>query len=166
MSLTAERAKELLIYNQDTGEFFWRAAIKKVTPGSKAGCRDGHGYCRIQVDGRRYHGHRLAWLMTYGKWPEQTIDHINGNRMDNRLCNLRDVDTRTNNRNRTVLNSNNQSGYPGVRLDPRNQRKQRWHARLNQKEGGIWVGTFDTAEEAHAALEKVRARIYSQGDRA
>ena len=166
MSLTAERARDLLIYNQDTGELLWRVPVKRAKAGSKAGCRTTNGYSRIELDGRRYLAHRVAWLMSFGQWPAKNIDHINGDRMDNRLCNLRDVDTRTNNRNRTVLNSNNRSGYPGVRQDPRNPRKPRWHARLNQKEGGIWVGTFDTPEEAHAELEKVRARLYSQGDRA
>lgn len=81
--VSAERARSLLTYNPETGEFSW------IKTGAIAGTRNNHGYIRIQVQGRRITAHRLAWFFMTGAWPDGEIAHINGIRDDNRWANLR-----------------------------------------------------------------------------
>src|SRR4029450_2313606 len=114
--LTAERLRELLDYDPETGDFTWKVNRRCVRSGSVAGnvnCVDG--YCYIGVDARRYHAHRLAWLYIKGAWPNDQIDHINGNKADNRFANLRQA-THSQNQANGGRYSNNASGYNGVTL--------------------------------------------------
>lgn len=76
-----------------TGHFAWarRVGNSRVAIGARAGSRAGNGYTQIPFDGKNRLAHRLAWLYVYGKWPVDEIDHINGDRADNRIANLRDV---------------------------------------------------------------------------
>src|SRR3990167_3120706 len=97
--ISQQRLKELLSYNPNTGEFT-RLVATGIHGCNKAGvvvgCLSDHptqGYILIRVnnDGILYRAHRLAWLYVYGFWPPADIDHINGNRSDNRIVNLRSV---------------------------------------------------------------------------
>lgn len=111
-SLTYERAIEILRYEPETG-----VLMKKLKNGAWRIC--GHkpthnaGYGQVRVDGDVYLTHRLIWLLTYSSWPEHEIDHIDRDRMNNRISNLRSVTTAENQHN-AGLRRNNQSGYPGV----------------------------------------------------
>jgi hypothetical protein len=88
--LTAERLRELLHYDPDTGVFTWlRVKGRRVRVGALSGKANGGGYFQIGVDGRIYYAHRLAWLYVHGEWPVASIDHVNCDRCDNRLANLR-----------------------------------------------------------------------------
>jgi hypothetical protein len=95
--------KEFLKYDPITGIITW---IKKTSPFSRisigdiAGWDNGDGYKCIEINGITYKEHRLAWFLYYNKWPENQIDHINGNKSDNRISNLRDVTVSKNNLNR------------------------------------------------------------------
>lgn len=93
-SLTAETVRALLDYSGDTGHFRWKET------GKPAGGLQDKGYRIIEIGGTPYYAHRLAWLYTHGVWPEADLDHINRNRDDNRIENLRDVSRSENNRNR------------------------------------------------------------------
>src|SRR5262245_58196097 len=113
--LTYDRAIEVLDYNPDTGLFFWKLPLSRTTKyGDKAGSIDQQtGYIKIWVDKIKYSAHRVAWLMTYGSWPKDQIDHINNKRDDNRLCNLRESN-HTNNGYNQALRVNNTTGFKGV----------------------------------------------------
>ena len=151
IKLTQERLKEVLAYDVDSGKFTWKIAISRsIKVGSTAGARGNGGYTQIKIDGIMYKAHRLAWLYKLGKFPEYTIDHVNGISDDNRLCNLRDVIHQENQKNRS-LQSNNKSGTPGVR----------WYKRLNKWEANItidskfkYLGCFIDREEAIKARKE------------
>ena len=114
--MDAELARKLFDYNPETGELLWRISPprKPSFKGQEAGCfRYQDGYLSIGVSGKVYLAHRIIWLIVYGEWPENQIDHINGCGKDNRLANLRDVSAQINSRN-SKLYKNNTSRVPGV----------------------------------------------------
>ena len=99
--LTAERLREVLYYNPETGVFTWREkCARKVVKGSRAGCVNGAGYRQIRIAGAVYAEHRLAVLYMTGQWPALQVDHRNMNRADNRWSNLREASNEQNSRNR------------------------------------------------------------------
>ncbi|MCK9994454.1 MAG: hypothetical protein Dbin4_02974, partial [Alphaproteobacteria bacterium] len=90
--LTQSRLKELLHYDPDTGVFTRRVQTSSnARVGDVAGCLHPEGYRHIQIDGKRYAAHRLAWLYMTGEWPTNQLDHLNGVRDDNRWGNLREA---------------------------------------------------------------------------
>lgn len=149
-ALTQERLKQLLIYNPETGEFRNRimrapnAARDSVAGGIRIG-----GYERISIWGRRYYSHRLAWLYVYGQWPVGEIDHINGIRNDNRICNLR-VASRAQNLQNQKIRDVNKSGYKGVSWS---KARKRWVAAIQVNRRKITLGRFRCIEEARLAYE-------------
>lgn len=95
--LTAEAIRALLRYEPETGHFYWLLNRgSKIKAGQRAGAVSSEGYCQISIYDRLYRAHRLVWLYVHGEWPSQTIDHIDGNRLNNRLDNLRDVSLKEN----------------------------------------------------------------------
>jgi hypothetical protein len=113
--MNADDVKELLDYDRETGEFYWKSRphnISKRFIGKRAGTIS-LGYLRISLDGKLVLAHRLVWLMEHGEWPRDHIDHINRNKMDNRIGNLRDA-TQSQNMRNASLPSNNKSGIAGV----------------------------------------------------
>lgn len=89
--LTQARLKELLRYDCETGEFTRIKARQGFAVGPVKGFLDRDGYRRTKVDYKVYLQHRLAWFYEYGEWPAGVIDHINRDRTDNRIANMRDV---------------------------------------------------------------------------
>jgi hypothetical protein len=146
--LTAQILREELSYDPDTGVF-----TRKDT-GRVAGDQMKSGYWRISVKGRRYSAHRLAWLYMMDKWPNHHVDHIDGDKINNRFNNLRDVSRAQNLHNVGQPNCNNTSGFRGVSL---HQGKWRAQIMLNRKH--IKIGCFDTPEEAHAAYLSYKSLI-------
>lgn len=114
--ITQKRLKELFHYDPNTGYITRTSSVSNVKRGDIAGGKTEQGYIRIRVDGKKYLGHRLAWLYVYGRWPRDQIDHINHDRADNRLENLREVSSQTNCRNQSVRPDNN-SGFTGISWD-------------------------------------------------
>lgn len=165
--ITADYAKECLEYHPVSGKLYWKNRPREHfqadhrwktfvnnCAGKEAGNNKSTGYISIQIDGRRYMAHRLAWLIAHGRWPESDIDHINGVRTDNRLINLRKASRTDNAKNRAVRNDNT-SGMTGVYWD-KSVRKWKAEIWLNGKRKNI--GRFLTYEDAAAKRKEAEVR--------
>ncbi len=146
-SITADELRSILHYDPLTGVFTRRESAGNRLAGSVAGSVDVEGYIRVWVLKRHYMAHRLAWLYVYGTWPKNQIDHINRNRSDNRIANLRDVTHQQNLCNAGTYNTNT-SGRAGVYWD---KRDSRWRACIVNKGRYLSLGRFKTFDEAVAA---------------
>lgn len=156
--LTAERLRELLSYDQETGVFTWRVQTNnRVKVGMVAGSLNGQGYVQLRVDGIRYAAHRLAWLYVHGEWPKHQIDHINGSKADNRIANLRDGTQSLNQQNRRTALSTNKTGFLGVASF-----KGKFRALIYVKGKHVELGSFETPERAHAVYIEAK-RKYHEG---
>jgi hypothetical protein len=119
MTLTAERLREILHYDPETGVFTNKVKRNRRTViGTVAGSVYTKGYRGVIIQRVRYRENRLAWLYVYGVWPVGQVDHINHDRADNRIANLRDVSAFENTRNRQVSRTAPESGCPGVNRKP------------------------------------------------
>ena len=158
--LTAERLREVLNYDAETGIFTWLARTRnRVAVGDVAGSPDRYGYLRIKIDGRIHSAHRLAWLYVHGEWPKDQLDHINGIRTDNRITNLREATNAENGHNRRKPHSNNTTGYLGVKRD-----RGRFQALIRLDGKQRYLGLFDTPEAAHAAYLEAKRRLHPFGN--
>lgn len=158
-TLSAERCRDLLNYDPETGTMTLRVKTSIRTPaGTLVGSDSGRGYLRSRLDGVTYRVHRLVWLWVYGEWPCGELDHINGDKTDNRIANLRDVSRGTNNQNLKGAQRNNRSsGLLGAY-----RKGVRWQAQIMVNGVGTTLGTFDTPEEAHAAYLEAK-RLFHPG---
>ena len=139
--ITQELLKERYHYDPLTGVFTNRKRLSPVAPeGAVAGCTENNGYRSISIHGKMYRLHRLIWLYVYGKLPDGNIDHINRIRDDNRLSNLRDVPQSTNTHNK-------EPGKKGCKKT----KSGRYNAVIKINNKQVYLGTYDTQEEAHAA---------------
>jgi hypothetical protein len=145
---TQEFIKEYLNYDPNTGIFTWteKRGNRGVRPNRIAGCDDGEGYIKIRLAGVGYKAHRLAWIYMTGNSSDKLIDHINRNSKDNRWENLREADHAQSVWN-TGISSLNKVGYKGVAWDPV---RKKYFVRLRHHKKRIFLGRFNTAEEAHA----------------
>jgi hypothetical protein len=154
-----ERLRHVLKYDSETGAFSWRIQNgQRGHIGALAGSPDGQGYWRIQIDGGKYKAHRLAWFYVYGEWPVM-IDHINGNKLDNRIANLRSVSHAENHQNRRFANANTEVGVLGVDY----KKNQGFRARITRAGKQIHLGYFPTAQEAQAAYLDAKRLVHPFG---
>lgn len=159
-SLTAARLREVLHYDPETGVFTRVAARASTYVGKPAGCvNKALGYIVVSVDGRPYYGHRLAILWMTGEWPKGQGDHINGDRTDNRWCNLRDVPKTTNVQNVHKARRHNASGLLGVRKVRTGG--DRWDGMITHNKRLIYLGSFPTPEAAHEAYLEAKRRLHA-----
>jgi len=143
--LTQKMIKEVLNYCPDTGVFTWNMPRgNHVKKGDTAGGPHSQGYIRVAVFGKRYLAHRLAWFYVYGEWPDKEIDHIDGNKKNNTLSNLRDVTPSENQRN-VRRNKNNTSGYNGVCW---NKERKRWQSKIHIEGKRTHLGWYKNIERA------------------
>lgn len=146
--ITITEVRELLSYDPISGELWWlKNPQTRKSPGRLAGQTDTKGYRRVVIRGRVYGGHRLAWLLMTGQWPDGLIDHKNLNTTDNRWENLR-IATPTQNNANCALTSRNTTGLKGVTW---HKKCCRWQASIKENGKNHYLGLFDTAEAAHAA---------------
>lgn len=153
--ITLERLRELLSYDAETGVFTWSGHSGSAKAGDIAGTQCD-GYTKIQIEGRLYRGHRLAWFYVTGKWPEKHLDHRDGVRSNNRWANLRPASPAENHQNRSVQ-KNNKSGFLGVNW---HRGEGKWRASIQSRGRRTYLGYFATAEAAHEAYLKAKADLH------
>lgn len=143
--LTANELSKYLFYNTSTGEFLWtKSPAIRIKAGQSAGRICHNGYREIGFKKKLYRAHRLAWLLSYGEWPNEEVDHINGNRADNSLSNLRSVTRRENCKN-IKLKPGHASGVIGVRF---HAQRDKWQAQITVDGKNFHLGYFHTKEPA------------------
>lgn len=147
--MTQAYLKSLVKYNSKTGTFMWRVDHGRYIAGEAIDTINGAGYVQGCIDGKAYLMHRLAFLYKTGIMPKRLVDHKNGIRHDNRWTNLRECTYRQNRLNSSI-SSNNTSGVKGVSYE---SRKGKWLARGKQNNRSIFIGYFDTLEEAAEARQ-------------
>jgi hypothetical protein len=172
---TVEFLNKLLRCEPESGKLFWKERSAGMYVGSKSPARkaeifnrryagseaftsDTQGYKMGQISGRNIGAHRVIWAMVNGKWPENFIDHINRDRSDNRICNLREVTPQQNMYN-LGLSPRNTSGYKGVSWY---KYGRKWAARIRTKEGPLQLGYFDKIEDAAAAYAKAAKKYHGE----
>jgi len=155
-----EQMKALLDYVPETGHFVWKVDRRRVRPGDIAGCVGHHGYRLIRLGGHLRHAHRWVWYWHTGEWLDSHIDldHINGNRDDNRIENLR-IASRCQNMWNGKTRADNKTGYPGV-VKPKGRDK--WDARIIVKGEFHFLGAFDTYEQAVAARQAAERVLHGE----
>lgn len=151
--VNAIRLRELFSYCPESGTFARRKTGKCV------GYKKSNGYIAFCVDSTKYFAHRLAWLYVHGVWPSGDIDHIDGNRTNNRAANLRDVTRSTNLENiRSAKKHNKSTGILGAYLI---KQTGRYTSRIKVKKTDIYLGVFDTAEAAHIAYVQAKKKFHT-----
>ena len=167
-----EELRKLLRYEPETGKLFWLPRSDSLFR-SKADARkwkgrvcgaeaftaeNDQGYRQGAVCGHLYRAHRVAWAISTGIWPKNQIDHINGNKSDNRLINLREATHSENARNKSKP-STNKSGYKGVSWRPD---RRLWRAMIRISGVQTHLGYFERAEDAYAAYRLAANQHYGE----
>lgn len=153
--ITHDQLLNVLDYDSNIGVFTWKENRKRLAiKGSVAGSKNGSGYIHISLGGRLYLAHRLAWFYAFEEWPEKNIDHIDKNRTNNRLDNLRDVSQSINIHNADTSSRLSKSGF-------KNARKvgNRWQSEIKINGKSIHLGMFSSGEEASMAAETYRKAL-------
>lgn len=135
--ITAEKLRSIVSYDPETGLFTRKNGLK-------VGAISHHGYLRIKVDDKTYQAHRLAWLYVNGKFPEESIDHIDGDKLNNRISNLREANRSQNNQNgKAAQRKHDLPRGVGISYP-----SGRFKASISLGNKRRHLGTFDTPEEA------------------
>jgi hypothetical protein len=157
-----EELRQLLRYEPETGKLFWRRRSENFFPEGKYGAKRNaaiwntrhagkevstvglSGYIILAIYNKSYKAHRVAWAIHYDEWPNDQIDHINQNRRDNRICNLRIVTNKENAMNRTIQ-TNNKSGVVGVSW---HKQRNKWIVRIASPDKYLYLGLFSNFADA------------------
>ena len=150
--------KERYSYNAETGD------VVRIQDG-KIAKSESYGYIRVRLtfDGRQLDvpAHRMAWALCFGKWPEHQVDHINGNRSDNRLCNLREATHKQNQWNRAGHADRRKSPYAGVHSLPNGK----WRGMIMVSGKRHHLGVFDNPNDAFAAYQNASREMRGEFSR-
>lgn len=148
-TITHEQLLKVLKYDVDLGIFTYKESRGNRAAGATAGYTHGTGYKYIELGGKAYSEHRLAWFYCFNRWPINDIDHIDRDPSNNKLSNLREATTSENMRNRSI-GVNNTSGFLGVSLY---KPTGKWRATFVLNGKAKHIGYYDTPEEANEAYQ-------------
>lgn len=158
--ITQARLLSVCTPNFETGTMVWHSPSKyhREKQGRNAGCAGycGKPYWMIKIDGRRYRRGRLMFLAKFGRFPHPCIDHINGDSLDDRLCNLREATVQQNAWNHKPHSRRIQLPM-GVRLIPGSGNYQ---ARISCNKKQYHLGSYPTPEEAHLVYLAKRKEFF------
>lgn len=157
-------SKELIDELGDTFDYHEGGYLIRKRTGKPCGQRanNGKGYARVWVNGRYLYAHRIIYAIIHGEMPEGEIDHINGNRIDNRIENLREVSTVENMHNSKIYKTN-KSGFTGVYWDTQ---RQKWQAYIMVDNRQINLGRFENFEDAVEARKMAKMEYHSSSPEA
>ena len=158
--LTAERLRELLHYDPQSGVFAWRHKRPGISKAGTVASCNSHGYIVIRVDRHLYPAHRLAWLYMNGRWPTNQIDHIDECRSNNSIRNLREATKSENMQNRSKPNKKTASKILGAYWVPG---AKKWESRICANKCKRYLGLFETPELAHAAYIAAKRTLHPFG---
>lgn len=150
--------KDVLEYNEHTGIFSWKISpCKNVKIGSVAGTlHKKTGYIKITYKNNKISAHRLSWAFMLEEWPAFDVDHINGNRQDNRWVNLRQATRQQNSLNR-LKSSRNTSGVKGVHFD---RKRNKWGSTITFDKTRYWLGFHSSLKQAEDAVVTKRKELH------
>lgn len=153
--LDAKLARELLFIDE-SGALRWRVARGMKKAGSLAGSLKADGYIDICIAKKTYGAARVVWLLTHGEWPKLLIDHINRDKSDNRIENLREANYAQSSANRDMpLGTLN---LKGVTPHPCGK----YQAQIKHRGKGYYLGLFPTSEEAAEAYRAANQRLHGE----
>ena len=155
---TIDYFNRFMPYSCTSGELTWtkRPPRSRVKVGSRAGCVASDSYRVISISGTILYEHRFIWLINYGEWPDCQIDHINGDKSDNRISNLRLASVSENAENRCSYR-NSKSGLMGA---SKVKGYDLWASKIVKNGNKIHLGYFKSPESAHAAYVKAKMCIH------
>jgi hypothetical protein len=155
--LTQDYLKSITKYDLESGSLIWLSVKRKSLLGRQVGSPMSDGYLSTTILKKQYLVHRLIWLYVYGYFPK-SIDHINGERTDNRLCNLRLASNDENVMNQPIK-SNNTSGFKGVSW---HSVMGKWLAYITHKGVKMRLGYFSDIHEAANVVAEARTRLHGE----
>lgn len=153
--VTVDRVRMLLEYEPSCGVLRWIIGQGRSAPGSVAGTIKPNGYRVVTIDGGKHYAHRLIWFYVHGVWPAVEIDHINGQKDDNRIGNLREATGTQNQGNRGSTNPNGK----GVTY---HKRDKRWQAQMSRYGKHVHLGQFKNKDDARAAYAKAAVAHFGE----
>lgn len=149
---------ELFYYDPNAGTIHTKKPQGKHSFGDVVGFPTTSGYIAVSAGRDQLYAHRVAWYLQTGRHPVEQVDHINGNKHDNRWCNLREASNGQNSMNRKKL-SNNTSGFKNVDF---HKASGKWRARVREAKVEKCAGYFDTPEEAFEATKVLRETLHRE----
>lgn len=159
-AISIDRLREVFSLDHETGAIFCRVNRRKAREGARAEIWRSDGYAQVCVDGEILLAHRVAFALANGRWPQDEVDHANGNRADNRPHNLREATKSQNGANKRTLRDNALKGASWCK------RAKRWRAAIRKNGKMIHIGLFDTQEAAHTAYVDAARRYHGEFARA
>lgn len=155
-----EKIKNYLSYDENTGIVVWKKTLSnRAISGSRAGCiQKGRKriYRVIRINKILYLEHRICWLLFFNEWPKDEIDHIDQDPTNNKILNLRVVNTQQNSTNRPIQ-SNNTSGIRGVSW---NKKTNKWISQIETNSINKYLGSFDSIEDAAISYANAKNKLH------
>ncbi len=155
MNKDSDKLKELLSYDAASGVFTWKKSRGRCSAGAVAGSLFSNGYVRVHFLKRDQLAHRLAWLYVYGDWPKCEIDHIDGNKQNNSISNLRECSSAENKQNR--VSSGRTSKHLGVSWSTRDKA---WVSKITVDGKSYGLGYFKDELQAAEAYKKAKREFH------
>jgi len=155
--LTVEFVKDLFEYKN--GVLIWKnpSKYKRRLIGHAVTGKDGKGYIRVGIKGKRYSVHRVIYFIHYNIWPDY-VDHINANKLDNRIENLRSCSNTENSYN-AKLSKSNKSGFKGICWS---KQRKKWHVQITAGGKRVVSKYFENIKDAKDCVAIERATIHGE----
>lgn len=155
--IAADRLRELLSYDEHSGQFNWLVSRGKAAAGDVAGCVNRGGYIEIRIERKTYLAHRLAFVWVTGELPSGEVDHIDGLRANNSFANLRAVSSVINHQNQRKAHRSSKTGLLGVSWKAS---KGRYRASIDVEGRKLHLGYFRDKDAAHVAYLNAKRALH------